>query len=231
MNNILIVGGTSGIGQAIALQQSKDNNCFVLSRNGPQGEPLQHTTYIKHDVLNENLDIAKLPEQLHGFVYCPGSINLKPFHRFTGGDFMDDYRINVLGAINLLKSVLPKMKLADSASVVLFSTVAVSTGMPFHSSIAASKGAIEGLMRSLAAEWAPAIRVNAVAPSLTNTRLAAKLLATPEKIDASNKRHPLQRIGTPEDLAEMVGFLLSDAAAWITGQVMHVDGGMSSLRV
>jgi NAD(P)-dependent dehydrogenase (short-subunit alcohol dehydrogenase family) len=163
-------------------------------------------------------------------VYFPGSINLKPFRGLKESDFLNDFNINVLGAIKSIQTYTPNLQLSDKASIVLFSTVAVQTGMPFHASIAVSKGAIEGLTRSLAAEFAPKIRVNCVAPSLTHTPMAERLLSTPEKIEASANRHPLKKIGEPKDLANMVEFLLSENASWITGQIMHVDGGMGSIK-
>lgn len=172
-----------------------------------------------------------MPEIIDGLVYCPGTINLKPFHRLKSDDFLTDWQVNFLGAVNIIQSLLPNLKKAENPVIILFSTVAVTTGMPFHSSIAAAKGAIEGFTRSLAAELAPQIRVNCIAPSLTQTSLAEKLLNTTEKMDGASKRHPLQRFGQTADIAEMACFLLSDKAGWITGQVLHVDGGMSTLKV
>ena len=136
-----------------------------------------------------------------------------------------------MGAVKIIQQLLPALKKAEAPSVVFFSTVAVQTGMPFHASIAAAKGAVEGLARSLAAELAPKIRVNCIAPSLVQTSLAEKLVNTPEKIEAGGKRHALQRIGQPNDIAAMAEFLLSDKAGWITGQVLHIDGGMSTLKI
>ena len=170
------------------------------------------------------------PERLDGLVYCPGTIVLKPFHRMTPEDFQRELQVNLFGAIAALQSALPALKASGHASVVLFSTVAVAQGMPMHAGIAAAKGAVEGLARSLAAEWAPAIRVNVIAPSLTDTALAAPLLNSDLKKEAAAKRHPLQQVGRSEDLATLVCHLLSGHARFMTGQVLHVDGGLSAVR-
>jgi 3-oxoacyl-[acyl-carrier protein] reductase len=181
-----------------------------------------------------NYDLINLPPisgLLEGLVYFPGTINLKPFHRFTIEEFKHDYDINALGAVNSIQAYLPNLKKSPLASVVLISSVAAQTGMPFHSSIAMAKGAIEGLTKSLAAELAPFIRVNAISPSLTNTPLAERFTNTPDKLEASEKRNPLKKVGKPEELAEIVSFLLSSKASWITGQVMAIDGGMGTLKL
>lgn len=228
MKNYLVVGGTSGIGLAATTRLLEaGHQVFVWARNAA---PIPGAVMIANDVL-ANLTDAGLPDVLDGVVYCPGSINLKPFHRLTTDDFLHDWQINVLGAVKSLQIVLPRLKAADHASVVLFSSVAAGTGMPFHTSIAASKGAVESLTKSLAAEWAPKIRVNAIAPSLTHTPLTAKLLASDEKIQAASKRHPLQKIGAPDDIAAAVLFLLGEDSRWITGQILPVDGGLSSLKM
>jgi NAD(P)-dependent dehydrogenase (short-subunit alcohol dehydrogenase family) len=188
--------------------------------------------FIKLDVRQPPERLDGLPEVLHGMVYCPGTIRLKPFARLTREEFLEDLQVNYLGAAHLIQACLPNLKKsASGASILLFSTVAVGIGMPFHASIAGAKGAVEGLTRSLAAELAPRIRVNAIAPSLTDTPLASSLLASEEKRQAAAERHPLKRIGSPQDMARLAVFLLSDAAGWITGQVLHADGGMSALRL
>jgi NAD(P)-dependent dehydrogenase (short-subunit alcohol dehydrogenase family) len=167
---------------------------------------------------------------LDGLVYLPGSITLKPFNRLSAEDFLNDFQVNCLGAVAAIQSALPALKAAPSASIVLFSTIAVAQGLSFHASIAAAKGAVEGLARSLAAELAPKIRVNGIAPSLTDTPLAGTLLNTDAKKEASAKRHPLQLVGEPDDVAQMVSFLLSDASKFLTGQILRPDGGLSSVR-
>lgn len=226
--NILVVGGSSGIGLALVgrLYQSGDK-VYSASRR-PFGH--ENSVHLVFDALKDDLPVTSLPEKLDGLVYCPGSINLKPFHRITDQDFLDDFQLNCLGAARCIRAALPLLKNSERASVVLFSTVAVSQGMPFHSSIAAAKGAVEGLAKSLAAELAPKIRVNVIAPSLTNTPLASKILSSEEKQKASAERHPMKRVGTVDDMASLASFLLSDESSWITGQVVHVDGGLTAVR-
>lgn len=226
--NFLIIGGTSGIGKAIVTILEKDHHVFIASRN-PDKESTH--THLAYDATHDELALEALPAQLDGLVYCPGTITLKPFHRITDAEFLEDYQINVLGAIRTIRKAMPLLKNSQQASIVLFSTVAVQQGMSFHASIASSKGALEGLTKSLAAEFAPKIRVNAIAPSLTNTPLASKLLSSIEKKNVSDERHPLKRTGEPEDIANMAVFLLQQNASWISGQIFHVDGGLSTLRV
>lgn len=225
---ILLVGGNSGIGLATArLLKSQTNTLLAAARSaGPLEElgiPVQ-----AFDALNPTP--LTLPPQLDGLVYFPGSITLKPFNRLTADDFLNDYRINCLGAVAAIQAALPALKAAPNASIVLFSTIAVAQGLSFHASIAAAKGAVEGLTLSLAAELAPKIRVNAIAPSLTDTPLAGTLLNSDAKKEASAKRHPLQLVGDPNDIAHMVSFLLSAASKFLTGQILRPDGGLSSVR-
>jgi len=215
----LVIGGTKGIGKAI-VEQLSNHECFVVSRT----EAAVTNHYIA-DVLADDLPQI---EGLTGVVYCPGSINLKPFHRLTEQDFLDDYTKNVLGAVRVLQFYFRTLK-KNKGSVVLFGTVASQQGMPFHASIAAAKGGLEALARSLAAEWAPNIRVNMVNPSLTDTPLAEALLSTEQKRENAALRHPLKKIGSPLDIAKAAIFCLENE--WITGQTIGVDGGMSSLRV
>ena len=230
--NILVIGATSGVGKALTEKLTLAGaNVFAMSRN----ETGTHPGVVDHaslDIVDEEFPTEILPDDLHGLVYCPGSIVLKPFRSLTEEQFRADYEINVLGAVKAIKAALRPLKKSEgAASVVLFSSVAVQQGMPFHASIAAAKGALEGLTRSLAAELTPSIRVNCIAPSLTNTPLAEKILSSPERIEASNQRHPMKRIGTASDIANAAYFLLGDESSWMTGQILGLDGGLSSLRV
>jgi len=228
MKNYLIVGGSSGIGKALVDLINKEGHKTYATYNKNPGEG---GSYHFLDVTAETLDLNFLPDSLDGFAYCPGSINLVPFARIKPDDFINDFQLQVVGAIRILQAILPKLKAAENASVVFFSTVAVQTGYNFHSQVATSKGALEGLTRSLAAELAPKIRVNAIAPSITDTPLAAKFLSSEDKKHANAQRHPLKKIGTPEDVAQMAAFLLSDKSSWMTGQILAVDGGMSSVKL
>ncbi|MES2618073.1 MAG: SDR family oxidoreductase [Bacteroidota bacterium] len=232
MKNILIIGAGKGIGLKTT-EALLSHNVFTVSRNLTPELELLNTTFFQADVTTDSLDqLNDLPEILHGLVYCPGSINLKPFNRLKEEDFLADFHQNVLGAVKVIQKVLPNLKKANGASVVLFSTVAVKVGMPFHASIAVSKAGIEGLTKSLAAELATNnIRVNAIAPSLTDTPLANNLLNTPEKRDASAKRHPLNTIGAPQDIAALTAFLINDQSSFMTGQIIGMDGGIGSLKV
>jgi 3-oxoacyl-[acyl-carrier protein] reductase len=232
--NILIVGASSGIGLATAQQLAATGaTLYTASRHLPAELEALGTTHIAYDATQPvGAAFDQLPEVLHGLVYCPGSIKLRPFERVPVEDFRSDFELNVLGAVQALQATVKRLKKAEGgASVVLFSTVAAAVGMSFHTSIATAKAAVEGLTRALAAEYAASgLRVNCLAPSLTDTPLAAALLNTPEKAEAGAKRHPLQRVGRATDLAGMAAFLLSDQATFITGQVLAVDGGMGKLK-
>ncbi len=227
--NILIIGGSSGIGLALAELLAPHNNIIVASRTAESiaGLDVKHISY---DATQDDLDTSLLPEVLHGFVYCPGSINLRPFKGLKLDAFQSDFEINLLGAVRSLKSVLNQLSASGNASVVFFSTVAVQTGMPFHSSVAASKGAIEGLARSLAAEFAPKIRVNAIAPSLVDTPMASKFLNNEVKIEKANERHPLGRVGNAKEMAKASAFLLGEESSWMTGKILQLDGGIGNLK-
>ena len=230
MKNYVVIGGSSGIGKAVVELLENEGASVFSTYNENETSNRGNVKFQKYDVMTETLNLENFPEQIHGLVYCPGSINLKPFHRFTEDDFIQDFKLQVLGATKVIQQLLPRMKKSENASIVLFSTIAVQTGFNFHSQVAISKGAIEGLTRSLAAEFAPTIRVNAIAPSLTQTNLASKLLSSDEKIAAQADKNPLKKIGSPEDIAQAVTFLLTDKSSWVTGQILHIDGGFSSIK-
>jgi NAD(P)-dependent dehydrogenase (short-subunit alcohol dehydrogenase family) len=230
--HFVVVGGSSGIGLGITRALSAAGHAVsVFSRNPGESDGLAGVTHFPLDITREEIDPAALPGTIRGMAYCPGSIRLRPFHRLMPNDFLADVEINLIGAVKSIQACLKGLKKStDASSIVLFSTVAVQTGMPFHAAVASAKGAVEGLVRSLAAELAPRVRVNAVAPSLTDTPLANALLADDNKQSAAAERHPLKRVGRAEDIAAAAVFLLSNAAAWVTGQVIAVDGGMGALR-
>ncbi len=231
MANILIVGASSGIGAALANQLINEAHQVYGTFNKSTTAANGFAKLNPLNVLDENPDFSFLPDTLDGVVYCPGAVNLKPFARIKPEDFISDYQLQLVGAVKVIQACLPKLRNSAQASVVLFSTVAVQTGFNFHSLVASSKGAVEGLTKALAAEFAPKIRMNCIAPSITDTPLAGTLLNTDEKKEANAQRHPLKKIGKPEDLANLAAFLLSEKSSWITGQILHADGGMSSLKV
>ncbi|WP_396175536.1 SDR family NAD(P)-dependent oxidoreductase [Flavobacterium sp.] len=230
MKNILLIGGSYGIGYAIAKELQLESKIYIASRTNEMIADL-NATHIPFDATTDVLDTSVLPAVLDGLVYCPGSINLRPFKGIKPETFESDLQVNFISLVKVIQSVLPNLTASEQSSIVLFSSVAASMGMPFHTSVSASKGAIEGFAKALAAEYAPKIRVNVIAPSLTDTPLADKFLNNEVKKEKSAERHPLKRFGQPEDLAQMAQFLLSDKSTWITGQIFHVDGGMSTLLV
>ncbi len=230
MKKVLVIGGSSGIGKEIVEILSKDNLVISTSRNDLNGTN-ENITYLKYNVLEEALNPKILPDQIDGFVYCPGTINLRPFRSLKLETFRSDLELNLIGAIKTLQIILPKLQQSPSASIIFYSTVAVKTGMPFHSSVSSSKSALEGLTKSLAAEFAPKIRVNCIAPSIVNTPLANKFLNTEDKIEKAAARHPLNKIGTAKEIAQLTQYLLDEKSKWITGQIINIDGGISSVKV
>ena len=231
MKTYIIIGASSGIGLQLAKTLADKGDTVIGTYNSHPLENSENITYHSLNVTAAELDLSFFPEVIDGIIYCPGSINLKPFGRIKAEDFLSDFNLQVGGLIKVLQYAFPALKKSEHASVVVFSTVAVQLGLPFHSQVCASKGAIEGLTKALSAEWAPSIRVNCIAPSLTDTPLAANLLNSDEKKAANALRHPLKKIGTANDIANMTAFLLSENAAWITGQIIHVDGGMSTIKI
>lgn len=231
MKNFVVIGGSTGIGKSIVEHLQNNSQVVATFNNSTDHSWINNNVrFLKHNVLEDQLNVNDFPATVDGIAYCVGAITLKPFARIPEQDFIKDYQLQVVGAIKAIQTLLPNLKLSSNASIVLFSTVAVQTGFNFHTIVAASKGAIEGLTKSLAAELAPKIRVNCIAPSITQTPLANAILNTPEKIEANAQRHPLKKIGQPQDVASMACFLLSDEASWITGQIFHVDGGMGSIK-
>lgn len=232
MKNYLIIGGSSGIGAAIVDKLSmNDENTIVSTYFSKEVGDKPNVRFFHYNAEIDNLAYQELPEKIHGFVYCPGAIVLKPFKRLTEQGILDDFKLQVVGAVSAIQAVLPNLKAAENASIVLFSSVAVRQGFNFHAQVGMSKGAVEGLTKSLAAEFAPSIRVNCIAPSLTDTPLAERLLSSEEKRKANAERHPLKEIGAPEDSAELAVFLLGQQSKWMTGQIIHLDGGISSIKM
>jgi NAD(P)-dependent dehydrogenase (short-subunit alcohol dehydrogenase family) len=230
MRNYIIIGGSSGIGKEVVSLLENEGANVIATYNTNKIEDRPNVKYISLDVKSDQLDLDNIPEEIHGLAYCPGSINLKPFNRFTEEDFMEDFQFQVLGATKIIRELLPRLKKSEKASILLFSTIAVQTGFNFHSQVAISKGAIEGLTRSLAAELAPFIRVNAIAPSLTNTNLSSRLINTPEKLNLISEKNPLKKIGDALDIAQAAVYLLTPKSSWVTGQIIHVDGGDSTIK-
>lgn len=231
-HSYLVVGGSSGIGLGIVgalLERGAD--VTVWSRH--QSDDLLNTDarHVAVDVSKPVEDGLEIPDSLAGIAYCPGTIRLGSFRQLSDEDYLEDFTVNVLGAVRVVRAALKSLRKDGGASLVFFSTVAVRAGMSFHASVAASKGAVEGLAKTLAAELAgKAVRSNVIAPSMTDTPLAEKFLSSEKKREAAADRHPLKRVGTVDDLAAMAVYLLSPESSWITGQVIGVDGGLGALR-
>lgn len=231
MKTYIVVGGTSGIGLEVTKLLSENNRVLVLSRTNRNLDGLNNVEFHPADVTKSMEELPQINMTIDGLVYCPGTINLKPLKSLKLEDFQNDFEVNVLGAVKVINKYYNGLKSAEKSAILLFSTVAVQIGMQYHASIATAKGAVEGLTRTLAAEFAPNIRVNCIAPSITNTPLAEKLLNNEAKLKASEDRHPLKQIGDSKTIAELVTFLLSERSGFITGQIFKVDGGISSIKM
>ncbi len=229
MKNILVVGGSTGIGQSLVGDLCSEYNVYSTYNKNIQSD-FTNVTYQKFDVMHDSIEDLPLPDVIDGLVYCPGSIVLKPFHRISEEEIIDDLRLNVTGFLKILKAIRKNLMKSEQASIVLFSSVAANSGFPFHTQVAISKGAIESLTRTLAAELSPKMRVNAIAPSLTKTPLSSSLLNSEAKIDINAQRHPLQAIGDVSDISKFAKHLISSDSKWITGQIFTIDGGISSIR-
>ncbi|WP_346883596.1 SDR family oxidoreductase [uncultured Algibacter sp.] len=227
MKTIIVVGGSKGIGNAIIHKLVNTHNVVNISRTAPEHKHANLTHY-DCDIIKDDLPQI---EHADGLVYCPGSINLKPISRLSLDDFKNDFEINVLGAVKAIQTYLPKLKNGNKPAILLFSTVAAKLGMPFHASVATSKSGVEGLVKSLGAELAPNIRVNAIAPTVTNTTLASKLLRNDKMIENITERHPLKKFLAPDEVADMADFLLSDKAASLSGQIFEMDCGIVSFKI
>jgi 3-oxoacyl-[acyl-carrier protein] reductase len=227
MKTVIVIGGSKGIGNAIVSNLMANNKVINISRTAPE-QTHENLTHITCNVVQD-----ELPEidSANSLIYCPGSINLKPISRLSTDDFKNDFEINVLGAVKSIQKYLPILKKNDKPSILLFSTVAAKLGMPFHASIAASKSGVEGVVKSLGAELAPHVRVNAIAPTVTDTQLASKLLRNEKMIDAITERHPLKKFLNPQEVAEMAVFLISDKSASLSGQVIEMDCGIVSFKI
>jgi NAD(P)-dependent dehydrogenase (short-subunit alcohol dehydrogenase family) len=227
MKTLILIGGSKGIGKSIANTLLPNYNIVNISRTAPEFSH-EHLKHVSCDILTDELpDIDKAD----ALIYCPGSINLKPINRLKLDDFRNDFEINVIGAVKAVQKYLPVLKAGTNPAILFFSTVAVKLGMPFHASVAAAKAGVEGLTKSIGAELAPTVRVNAIAPTVTDTDLASKLLRNERMIENMQERHPLKKYLNPEEVADMAAFLISDKAASLSGQVFEMDCGIVSFKI
>lgn len=227
MKNILIIGGSKGIGNAILLQQLENNYIYNISRNAPE---ISHPN-LKHYSLDVMKDTLPEIENIDTLIYCLGSINLKPIGSLSIDDFRNDFEINVIGAVKAIQQYLPVLKKGTNPSILLFSTVAAKLGMPFHASIATAKAGIEGLVKSLGAELASTIRINAIAPTITETSLSAGILRNDRMKENMMERHPMKGYLTPNEVANMADFLISEKAKSISGQIFEMDYGIVTFKI
>jgi NAD(P)-dependent dehydrogenase (short-subunit alcohol dehydrogenase family) len=227
MKKILIIGGSKGIGNAILLQQLENNTVYAISRTVPE---ISHPnlTHFSLDVLQDTLPEI---ESLDSLIYCPGSITLKPIGSLNIDDFRNDFEINVIGAVKAIQKYLPALKKGNQPSILLFSTVAAKLGMPFHASIATAKAGVEGLVKSLGAELASSIRINAIAPTITDTTLASGILRNDRMKENMVERHPMKGYLQPQEVAEMADFLISEKAKSMSGQIFEMDYGIVNFKI
>ena len=226
MKNFLIIGGTKGIGKAIVEEVIEHNKITCLSRNNTD---FVHKNYshVKFDALSDDLPDL---DSIDCLIYCPGSINLKPISTLSLDDFRNDFELNVIGAVRAIKKYLPLLKKSETASILLFSTVATKLGMPYHASVSVAKSGIDGLVKTLGSELAPKVRINAIAPTITNTDLASKILRNDKVVENMVERHPLKMILSPKEVAKMASFLVSEDASSISGQIFNMDAGIVSFK-
>lgn len=227
MKNIVIIGGSKGIGSAILLQQLETSLVYNISRNAPE---ITHPN-LKHFSLDVLKDTLPEIENIDTLIYCPGSINLKPIASLSIDDFRNDFEINVIGAVKTIQKYLSVLKKGTDPSIILFSTVAAKLGMPFHASIATAKAGVEGLVKSLGAELASVVRINAIAPTITETSLSASILRNDRMKENMVERHPMKGYLKPEEVANMANFLISENAKSISGQVFEMDYGIVTFKI
>lgn len=227
MKKIAIIGGSKGIGNAILLQQLENNFVYNISRTAPE---ITHPN-LKHFTVDVLQDALPEIEAIDTLIYCPGSINLKPIGNLSIDDFRNDFEINVIGAVKAIQKYLPTLKKGDNPSIVLFSTVAAKLGMPFHASIATAKAGVEGLVKSLGAELASVVRINAIAPTITETSLSSNILRNDRMKENMTERHPMKDYLKPDEVAGMADFLISDKAKSISGQVFEMDYGIVTFKI
>nr|WP_315186999.1 SDR family oxidoreductase [uncultured Flavobacterium sp.] len=227
MKNIVIIGGSKGIGNAILVQQLETNKVYNISRT-PAEISHPNLTHFSLDALHDALPEI---ENIDTLIYCPGSITLKPIGSLAIDDFRNDFEINVIGAVKVIQKYLPALKKGINPSIILFSTVAAKLGMPFHASIATAKAGVEGLVKSLGAELAATVRVNAIAPTITETSLSAGILRNDRMKENMIERHPMKGYLKPEEVASMANFLISEHAKSISGQIFEMDYGIVSFKI
>ena len=226
MKNIVIIGGTKGIGKSIVSEVVENNKVVCLSRNQTD---FSHDNYTFHN-FDALVDDYPDFESVDCLIYCPGSINLKPISTLSLDDFRNDFELNVIGAVRAIKKYLNLLKKSGSASILLFSTVATKLGMPYHASVSVAKSGIDGLVKTLGSELAPKVRINAIAPTITNTELASKILRNDKVIENMVERHPLKKILSSNEVAKMASFLISEDASSISGQIFNMDAGIVSFK-